>query len=629
MTPWTQVYSPVAGNIFLSALVAALPVFVLLGFLAKHVKAHYSAILGLITCLAVAILVYKMPPALAGMAAIYGALYGLLPIGWIVLNAIFIYDITVKSGDFEVVKHSVSGLAADRRIQALLIAFSFGAFIEGAAGFGTPVAISAAMLIGLGFRPLQAAGLALIGNTAPVAYGALGTPIIALAGVTGLDPNLLSAAVGRILPIFSLVVPFWIIWTMAGRKAMLEIWPACLVAGGSFAVTQFYVSNFHGPMLVDIIGAIVSMVATVLFLKVWQPKNVWRYEHEREDAQAAVVEQGVGKVVRAWMPWIFLCVFVFAWGTDQGKRFLNGGVTVPVKAAKAAKPAKDGKPAEPAQMAVWKTGEKPNFLYGISKIDKPIYLLHNNVKKGSEVMDPKVVEKAIKDKKADPSIDGAVFSLNWLSATGTALLLAGICSGLLAGFGLGELVKIYGKTLHRVRISLLTIAAMLALGYTSKYAGLDASMGLAFAHTGALFPFFSAMLGWLGVALTGSDTSSNVLFGGLQKVTAQQLGLNPILTAAANSAGGVMGKMIDAQSLVVASVATNQQGEEGTILRYVFFHSLSLAALVGIVIFLYAKVLPANWMPTQPAPAPAVVAPAAAPVVSAAPAAAPAPTPAK
>ena len=584
MTPWTQVYSPVMGNIFLSALVAALPVFVLLGFLAKHVKAHYSAILGLVTCLAVAILVYRMPAGMAGMAAVHGALFGLLPIGWIVLNAIFIYDITVKSGDFEVVKHSIAGLAGDRRIQALLIAFSFGAFIEGAAGFGTPVAISAAMLIGLGFRPLQAAGLALIGNTAPVAYGALGSPLIALAGVTGLDLNLLSAAAGRILPIFSLIVPFWIIWTMAGRKAMLEVWPACLTAGGSFAIAQFLVSNYHGPWLVDIIGAIISMVSLVILLKVWQPKTIWRYEHEREDAHAAVVEQSTGKVVKAWMPWVFLSLFVFAWGTPQVKTFLNGG-----------------------------TKTAPNFLNGITVKTFEIPKLHKMVIKA-----PPVVAK--------PSAEAAVWTFNWLSLTGTSLLLAGIVSGLLAGFSFLELVKIWGKTVNRVKISLLTIAAMLALGFVSKSAGLDATMGLAFASTGMLFPFFSAMLGWLGVALTGSDTSSNVLFGGLQKITAEQLGLNPILTAAANTTGGVMGKMIDAQSLVVASVATNQQGEEGTILRYVFFHSLALAALVGVVIFLYAKVLPANWMPTQPAPAPAVVVPA---TVPAAPAAVPAPAPAK
>ncbi len=586
MTPWTQVYSPVMGNIFLSALVAALPVFVLLGFLAKHVKVHYSAILGLITCLAVAILVYRMPAGMAGMAAVHGALFGLLPIGWIVLNAIFIYDITVKSGDFEVVKHSIAGLAGDRRIQALLIAFSFGAFIEGAAGFGTPVAISAAMLIGLGFRPLQAAGLALIGNTAPVAYGALGSPLIALAGVTGLPLDLLSAAAGRILPIFSLIVPFWIIWTMAGRKAMWEVWPACLVAGGSFAISQFLVSNFHGPWLVDIIGAIISMVSLVLFLKVWQPKTTWRYEHEREEVSAVKVDQTTGKIVKAWLPWVFLSVFVFVWGTPQVKTFLNGG-----------------------------TKTAPNFLSGYTVKNFEIPLLHKNVIKA-----PPVVAK--------PSAEAAVWTFNWLSLTGTSLLLAGLLSGLVAGFSILDLVKIWGKTVNRVKISLLTIAAMLGLGFVSKSAGLDATMGLAFASTGVLFPFFSAMLGWLGVALTGSDTSANVLFGGLQKITAEQLGLNPILTAAANTTGGVMGKMIDAQSLVVASVATNQQGEEGTILRYVFFHSLALAAMVGVVIFLYAKVLPANWMPQVP-PAPAVVAPVTVPVVPAVPTALPAPAPAK
>jgi lactate permease len=513
-----------------------------------------------------------MPASLAGMAAVNGALYGLLPIGWIVLNAIFIYDITVKSGDFEVVKHSIAGLASDRRIQALLIAFSFGAFIEGAAGFGTPVAISAAMLIGLGFKPLQAAGLALIGNTAPVAYGALGSPLIALAGVTGLPLELLSAAAGRILPVFSLIVPFWIIWTMAGRKAMLEVWPACLTAGGSFAIMQFLVSNYHGPWLVDIAGAIVSMLSLIVLLKFWQPKSIWRYEHEREEAQEAYLAHAGHKVFRAWMPWVLLSLFVFAWGTPQVKTFLNGGAK-----------------------------GQPNFLYGVSSKTFEMPLLHKNVIKA-----PPVVAKA--------APEAATYTLNWLSATGTSLLLAGLVGGLFLGFGIGDLFKIYGKTIYRVRISLLTIAAMLALGFTTKSAGLDATMGLAFASTGMLFPFFSAMLGWLGVALTGSDTSSNVLFGGLQKITAEQLGLNPILTAAANTTGGVMGKMIDAQSLVVASVATNQQGEEGTILRYVFWHSIALAAMVGVVIFLYAKVLPANWMPSAPAApaaAPAAAAPAA------------------
>ncbi len=403
-----------------------------------------------------------------------------------------------------------------------------------------------------------------------------------MAGVTGLDLNLLSAAAGRILPIFSLIVPFWIIWTMAGRKAMMEVWPACLTAGGSFAIAQFLVSNYHGPWLVDIIGAIISMLALVILLKVWQPKTIWRYEHEREEAHAAVVEQGTGKVVKAWMPWVLLSVFVFAWGTPQVKTFLNGG-----------------------------TKTAPNFLNGYTVKTFEIPKLHKMVIKA-----PPVVAK--------PSAEAAVWTFNWLSLTGTSLMLAGIVSGLLAGFSFLELVKIWGKTVNRVKISLLTIAAMLALGFVSKSAGLDATMGLAFASTGMLFPFFSAMLGWLGVALTGSDTSSNVLFGGLQKITAEQLGLNPILTAAANTTGGVMGKMIDAQSLVVASVATNQQGEEGTILRYVFWHSLALAAMVGVVIFLYAKVLPANWMPQQPAPAPAAVAPVTTPAAPTAPAPAPA-----
>jgi len=569
---WTQVYSPVMGNIFLSALVAATPVFVLLGLLGLfHVRAHICALLGLLTALVVAVLVYHMPMPLAGMAAVNGALYGLLPIGWIVLNAIFIYDITVKSGDFEVVKQSIAGLASDRRIQVLLIAFSFGAFIEGAAGFGTPVAISAAMLIGLGFRPLQAAGLALIGNTAPVAFGALGAPLIALAAVTGLPVESLGAAAGRILPIFSLIVPFWIVWTMAGRKAMLEVWPACLTAGGSFAITQFLVSNYHGPWLVDIIGAIVSMLCLVLLLKFWQPASIWRYEHERDEVHAAAVIHPGGKVAKAWMPWVLLSLFVFAWGTPQVKTALNGG-----------------------------TKAKPNFLFAIAKPDFKMPLLHNAVTKT-----PPVVAK--------PAVEPAVYTLNWISATGTSLLLAGLLGGLLLGFTPGQLAGIWFNTLKRVKISLLTIAAMLALGFTTKSAGLDATMGLAFASTAGLFPFFSAMLGWLGVAITGSDTSSNVLFGGLQKITAQQLGLNPILTAAANTTGGVMGKMIDAQSIVVASVATGQEGQEGTILRYVFLHSIALAALVGLVIVLYAKVLPPNWMPSPPAPAPAVAAQPAAP----------------
>ncbi len=538
---WMQNYTPL-GNLYLSALVAAIPVILLLGALAFfHVKAHIAALLGLGSALLIAILVYGMPAQMAGMAAVNGALFGLMPIGWIILNAIFVYDLSVKAGKFEVVKETIAGLAADRRIQVLLIAFSFGAFIEGAAGFGTPVAISAAMLIGLGFKPLAAAGLALIGNTAPVAYGALGTPIITLAKVTGLSEAALSAMAGRQLPFFSLIVPFWLIWQMSGFKGMIEVWPACLVAGLSFAIPQFYVSNFWGPNLVDIVAAAVSILAVYLLLKVWQPAHVWRFPEERDEPHYQAKKHTGGEAFMAWMPWIVLSVFVFIWGYPAVKTFMNG-LSAP-------------------------------------KFDIPF--LHNLVLKGPPVA-----------KKVSP--EAAQYVFNWISATGTGLMLSGVVSGLWLGFGPKELAATYWKTLKRVKMSLLTIAAMLALGYTTKFSASDSTMGLAFASTGVLFPFFSPLLGWLGVALTGSDTSSNVLFGNLQVVSAQQVGMNPILAAASNSSGGVMGKMIDAQSIVVASVATGQDGHEGDILRYVFWHSLALACLVGVVVFLQHNLF--SWM---------------------------------
>jgi len=526
--------------VLLSAVVAALPVAVLLGMLAfARARAHWAAVAGLATSLAVAVLVFRMPPLLAATAALDGAAYGLFPIGWIVLCAIFVYDITVQSGNFEIVKHTVAGLASDRRLQALLIAFCFGAFIEGAAGFGTPVAISAAMLIGLGFRPLQAAAMALIGNTAPVAFGALGTPLIALAGVTGLPLDRLSAIVGRILTPFGVIVPFWLVAAMAGRKRMLEVWPACLVSGVTFGFTQLLVSNLHGPWLVDIAGSLAAMLSLVILLRFWQPRTTWNFEHETEAdrrAEAAARPQISGaRALKAWMPWILLSVLVFFWGIPQVKAFLNG----------------------------------------LSQLTFNFPLLHKAV-----LRVPPVVPKPV----AEP----AVFLFNWLSATGTSLLCTGILSGLLLGFGPGKLLWIFWGTLRKVRFSLLTIAAMMALGFSTRYGGLDATMGLAFASTGVLFPFFSPLLGWLGVALTGSDTSSNVLFGGLQQITARQVGVSPLLAAAANSAGGVMGKMIDAQSIVVAGVATGQEGEEGPILRYVFVHSIALAVLVGLVVLLMA-----------------------------------------
>jgi lactate permease len=539
---WTQIYTPVANNLFISALIAAIPVILLLGALAFfHVKAHWAAVLGLASAWVVAVFVYGMPAGMATMSAVNGALFGLLPIGWIILNAIFVYDISVKTGKFEIVKDTIAGIAADRRIQVLLIGFAFGAFIEGAAGFGTPVAISAAMLIGLGFKPLAAAGLALIGNTAPVAYGALGTPIITLAKVTGLSEMHLSAMAGRQLPFFSVIVPFWLVWAMSGFKGMVEVWPACLVAGVFFAIPQFIVSNYFGPSLVDIVAAIVSITATYTLLKFWQPKHIWRFAEEREEPHAVIKKHSGGEAFMAWMPWIVLTVFVFIWGQPVVKTWLNG-IFAP---------------------AFEMTG------------------LHKLVQKV-----PPVAKK--------PALEDAKYVFNILSATGTSLLLTGLVSGLWLKMGIGDMVKTYLSTLKRVRFSLLTIAAMLALGFVTRFSGSDSTMGLAFASTGALFPFFSPLLGWLGVALTGSDTSSNVLFGNLQVVSAEKLGMSPILAAASNSSGGVMGKMIDAQSIVVAAVATGEHGKEGEILRYVFWHSLVLACLVGVLVFLQHNYF--QWM---------------------------------
>jgi lactate permease len=529
--PWLQNYDPLHGP--LSTLAAALPLVVLLGLLAsRKVPAHVAALSGLAAALMVAVAVIGMPPALGARAAMLGAAYGMLPIGWIVLNVIFLYRITEERGVFVALQRAIAGITADRRLQLLLIAFAFGAFFEGAAGFGTPVAVTGAMLIGLGFPPLEASALSLIANTAPVAFGALGTPIIALQGVTGLDLGSLSAMVGRQLPFFSVIVPFWLIAAYAGFRGMLEVWPALLVAGLSFAIPQFLVSNYHGPWLVDIVASACSMLALAIFLRYWR-----RGRFEREGSGAAPLAPEGGRAAPplrvALIPWIVLVVVVFAWGTPQVKSFLNHI-------------------------------SSPNI--PIAGLDKMVARV------------PPVVSKA--------TSEPAVFSLNWLSATGTAILVAAIIAGFALRYSVTDLIRRYLTTLRVVWRSLLTIAAMLALGYTTRYSGEDAILGLAFAHTGAAYPFFAAMLGWLGVALTGSDTSSNVLFGSLQKITATRLSLDPVLMAAANSSGGVMGKMIDAQSIVVASTATGWTGHEWRILRFVFFHSLALASLVGILVLL-------------------------------------------
>jgi lactate permease len=544
---WNQVYDPF-DNAVLSTLAAALPVVTLLVLIASgKVKAHIAAIIALIVAILVAILLFTMPAGLALRASVLGAVIGFFPIGWIVLNVIFLYRLTVATGAFATLSQAIGGVTRDRRLQLLLIAFSFGAFFEGASGFGTPVAVTGAILIGLGFSPLAASGLSLIANTAPVAYGALGTPIAGLASVTGLDPYLLGAMVGRQLPFFSLLVPFWLIWAFAGRRGMLEVWPAILVCGLSFAIPQFLISNFVNPWIVDVGASLISMACLIGFLNVWQPKELWLSPalRNRDDSAlsappAAPAKTGTptsAEVMRSLLPWIIVCVVLLVWGTGWFKSAVN-----------------------------------PIFT-----LNYPIAGLHNLVQKV-----PPVVAK--------PAPEGAVFAFTYLSFTGSGMLLAAIISGLLMGFSPAKLAVEYGRTIKVCAYSLITISAMLAIGTLTRYSGIDATLGLAFAGAGVLYPFFGTLLGWLGVALTGSDTASNVLFGGLQKITAEQLGLSPILMSAANSSGGVMGKMIDAQSIVVASTVTNWFGHEGSILRFVFFHSIALACLVGILVTLQAYV---------------------------------------
>lgn len=549
---WQQVYDPM-NSMWLSTTLAAIPVVVMLvglGFL--HMKAHFAAGAGLLAALVIAIFVYQMPAGMAGSAAVLGGLTGLLPIGWIVLNIIFLHQLTEKNGSFKILQDSIAGITEDRRIQLLLIAFAFGAFFEGAAGFGTPVAVTAAILIGLGFSPLAASGLSLIANTAPVAFGALGTPMITLAKVHGYDLMEVTAMVGRQLPFFSVLVPFWLIWAFAGRKGMWEIWPAIAVTGVAFAIPQFLVSNFMGPELVDIIAAMVSMLCLVGFLRVWQPRNIWRSaslkgrdtsERTDQPAVAGMARHSRADIIRAWTPWAILTVFVFIWGLPPVKTALNSLFA-------------------------------PAF---------PMPGLHQLIEKV-----PPVVPQA--------TPESAIYTLNLLSATGTGILLSALVGGLVMRYNPFQLFEQFMRTLWLVRYSLMTIVLMLALGTLTRYSGTDTTLGLAFANTGMFYPFFGTLMGWLGVALTGSDTASNVLFGGMQKVAAEQLGLSPNLMGAANSAGGVMGKMIDAQSIVVASTATRWFHHEGDILRYVFFHSVALACLVGLYVTMQAYVWPFTLM---------------------------------
>jgi lactate permease len=583
-TPWIQAYDPLASA-WLSTAAAAFPIVLLLAALGLFEwRAHYAALAGLVAAFSISTAIYGMPVPTALATTVYGAAYGFLPIGWIILNAVFLYNLTVHTGQFDIVKGSVGRLSNDRRIQALLVAFSFGAFIEGASGFGTPVAICSALLIGLGFTPLYAAGLSLIANTAPVAFGAIGTPILTLGAVTGIPATTLGAMAGRQLPFVSLIVPAWLVVTMSGWRGLRGVWPAVLVCGGTFALVQFLWSNFIGVELVDIAGGLLSIAALALFMRVWQPKEVWEFGRDSpgsrigdpESARHSDTSHPVhsrAELTRAWMPWLFLSIAVILWGLVPVKAFLNGGAQ---------------------GLAAYRAGARP-YVSGVLSPTWNVPLLHRAVFRDypvvpSAVDRSRITEPAYRNERAE----AAVFTLNWLSATGTAILLAALATAIFLRVRPRQVLSVALVTLRRMRTSLLTIMLMLALGFVTRYGGTDATLGLAFTKTGVLYPFFAALLGWLGVALTGSDTSSNVLFGSLQKITAQQLGFNPVLIVTANSTGGVMGKMIDAQSIVVATASTGQAGQEGRILRFVFWHSLALAVIMGAIVVLQAYVFP--WM---------------------------------
>jgi lactate permease len=612
--PWTQVYDPL-GHWWLSTLVAALPIIVLFTLLAGlRVRPHLSALAGALTALGASVLVFHMPATLASVSLLYGVAFGILKIAWIVVAAVFLYDISVETGQFEIMKQSVAAITPDRRLQLLLVAFCFGALMEGAAGFGAPVAIAGAFMIGLGFKPFQAAALNLIANTAPVAWGAIGTPVHTLALVTALPESDLNAMIGRILPFTAVIVPFWLVRAMVGWAETFEVLPAILVVGCSFAATQYLWSNHVDSNLVDIASGAVSMLATLAFLRFWQPKRVWLFEDERVQetqilsqevdrstilrptgtggpavaysststssstpylvppkapkpgqgseiretdrmgAQRDIAREGriqphhytARQVMRAWMPFAILSVFVLLWGLPSVKKVINTHTT-------------------------------PAFAKG--GWDVPY--LHRKVTRAYPVV-------------AKPTPESAKYDFNWLSATGTGCFLAAIIAGLALGMKPRGLAHVFGHTLYRMRFAVLAISFMLGLGFVTRYSGMDAVLGLAFTRTGALFPFFGTLLGWLGVALTGSDTSSNALFGGLQRITAQQVHLDPILMCAANSAGGVMGKMVDAQSIIIATAATNQVGNEGRIFKYVFWHSVALVSIVGVIVLAYAYVFPSG-----------------------------------
>ncbi len=551
---WQQNYEPVGGSLALSALVASIPIavlFFMLGVLRR--PAWMAALTALAAAFILALFAYGMPAQLALMSAITGAAYGIFPISWIVFSSIMLYRLAVDTGKFAVIKDTVGGLTNDRRLQALFIAFSFGAFIEGAAGFGAPVAVSGAMLAGLGFSPFYAAGICLMANTAPVAFGSIGIPVTTLAGITGMPVLPLSAMVGRLCAMISIIIPTYLVLVMAGWRKTLEVWPAVVVCGLSFASVQFYVSNFMGPELTDILSSLSCIGAMVLVLKYWKPRTIFRLEGDIPAATSAHTHSP-REVLAAWLPYMLLVIFVLTWGDVAVKRSID----------------------------TFTNGLLPSFLPRSATVLNGLNVpgLHNLVTRV-----PPVTQA--------PSPYAAVYTFNWLSGAGTACFLAAIASALFLRVSPRRFVGVYKATFAQLAKPMLTIASMLALAYLMNYSGMTSTLGIALAASGTIFPFFSAILGWLGVFLTGSDTSANALFGNLQMITANQIGLNPVLTTSVNSAAGVMGKMIALPSIAVAVAATGlTSGDEGRLFRFTLIHSIFLAGVVGIVAMLFAYVFP-------------------------------------
>jgi lactate permease len=533
--PWQQNFDPL-GNPVLSTMAAAIPVVTLFYFLAvRRTAAWLAAVFGFIAAVLVALAVFRMPAHMIAGAVADGMVFGFFRIAWVVVAAVFVYDITVESGQFEIVKQSVGGISNDRRLQMLLIALAFGAILEGAGGGGAPVAITGAMLIGMGFPPFQTALLCLIANSAPVAFGGMGNPVRTLVAVTGLREQDFSAMLGRILPITTLVLPFWLTRVLCNTRDTLAVWPGLLACGVIFGSIQFYWSNYMGPALVDITAGTGTLLLFAAFLKIWRPRKEWRYEGE---APAEKFELPFGRVLMAWSPFILLSALVVVWGQPAVAKILDS--------------------------FSWK---------------QPVPGLHLQV-----IRVPPVTIK--------PFAEPALFDVSWLSTPGTAVFVAGLIAGPLVGLTFRRTIQLFGQSFWRLRLSLVAILSMLGLGYVTRYCGMDATMGMALAQTGVLFPFFGTMIGWLGVALSGTDAGSNALFGSLQMIAANKLGLSPVLMGAANSAGGVMGKMIAAQSLVIGCAVTGQQGREGDLFRAVLKHSLGLLLLVGLIVMMFAYVFP-------------------------------------